>query len=209
MIEIRCVLEHGILDLSHLLDVDIVCLRVVRCFGHGGRRLPVHWPFHPKSLYMDGEIRHFDRFAIESMVRDACMSCGGVYLIICLLSHVLLGADRPTLTLCPQVWANIYAESCGFLRCPFFPKANETKPICSLASHTCASLHASSSLGQRERLVNPASRDYPTDKSVASGNSDPSQMSFLTSLHGFVNNELRQQTTKIIYTSCRCIEWLV
>jgi hypothetical protein len=55
------------------------------------------------------------------MVRDTCMSCGGVYMIICLLSGVLLGqlgaagADRrndkrQTMNV-GGVWASIWGKS--------------------------------------------------------------------------------------------------
>jgi hypothetical protein len=74
---------------------------------------------------LDGEIGHFDWFAIESVVRDAFMSCGGVYLIICLsvISVILsVGTDGVRPVDCgPKAWANIWGKS-DRLSAASFPK---------------------------------------------------------------------------------------
>jgi hypothetical protein len=63
---------------------------------------------------MDNEIKHLDQFAIESMVREACMSCGGVYLIIWSVIACVGG---------PRLWADLGEHlgqvRPGFCRNPF------------------------------------------------------------------------------------------
>jgi hypothetical protein len=79
---------------------------------------------------MDNEIKHLDQFAIESMVREACMSCGGVYLITWPVISCVGG---------PRLWADL-GEHLGQVR-PGFCR-NQTLPS---EPYKMQSKHSSSS----------------------------------------------------------------